>query len=42
VGKSGGNTMGNKWEKVVRGLSPSSSVTDKMTIPNNLTYLFIK
>jgi hypothetical protein len=37
----GGNTMGNKWEIVVRGLSPSSNVTDILTFPRKLTYLFI-
>jgi hypothetical protein len=41
VVKSGGNTMGKKWEIVVRGLCGLQSPTDILTKSSFLTYLFI-
>ena len=41
VVESGGNTMGKKWEKVVRGLCGLQSSTDILTKSSFLTYLFI-
>ena len=41
VVKSGGNTMGKKWEYVVRGLCCDASKTDILTKSRKLTYLFI-
>ena len=41
VVESGGNTMGNKWEIVVRGLCRLQRETDILTKSSFLTYLFI-
>ena len=41
VVESGGNTMGKKWEKVVRGLCCVQQETDILTKSRKLTYLFI-